>query len=91
MGTLALVSHFTNRRFVPGTQHTYNEAMRYWRYEPETDELALWETRTGFDGWSLVRVGGLSATHVLNLTETEAQSLAIRRFGVPLPDEYIRA
>lgn len=65
--------------------------MRYWRYNPETDEVELWETREGFTGWSLARVGGLSATYVLNLTETEAQSLAIRTFGVPLPDEYVRA
>lgn len=65
--------------------------MRYWRYAAETDELELWETREGFTGWSLARVGGLSATYVLNLPEAQAQSLAIRTFGVPLPFEYFTA
>lgn len=65
--------------------------MRYWRYEAETDEIELWETREGTATLDLVRAGGLSATYVLNLDEVQAQSLAIRSFGVPLPDEYIRA
>lgn len=65
--------------------------MRYWRYEASTDALELWETREGFSGWALACVGTLDAAYVLSLTETEAQSLAIRSFGVPLPDEYIGA
>lgn len=62
--------------------------MRYWRYEASTDELELWETREGFTGWSLVLAGTLDAALVRTLDETQAQSLAIRVTGIPLPSEF---